>query len=120
MISPRSSSHMRKHSFAKQVLTYYYLMVFNFCSLSKFSGLYIQEMNVTLVKDSIFCLSWFNIFHFLSAKKVETLLAALGRADNAASAMKVLGPHAGKVKQAKEAVPWATDTVDAGVYKPCK
>ena len=52
-----------------------------------------------------------------SAKKVETLLAALGRADNAASAMKVLGPHAGKVKQAKEAVPWATDTVDAGVYK---
>lgn len=36
--------------------------------------------------------------------EVETLLAALGRADNAASAMKVLGPHAGKVKQAKEAV----------------
>lgn len=36
--------------------------------------------------------------------EVETLLSALGRSDNAASAMKVLGPHAGKVKQAKEAV----------------
>jgi len=36
--------------------------------------------------------------------EVETLLTALGRSDNAASAMKVLGPHAGKVKQAKEAV----------------
>ena len=35
--------------------------------------------------------------------QVETLLSALGRSDNAASAMKVLGPHAGKVKQAKEA-----------------
>lgn len=36
---------------------------------------------------------------------METLLSALGRSDNAASAMKVLGPHAGKVKQAKEAAP---------------
>ncbi|CAE7678582.1 unnamed protein product, partial [Symbiodinium necroappetens] len=36
--------------------------------------------------------------------EVETLLTALGRSDNAAAAMKVLGPHAGKVKQAKEAV----------------
>lgn len=40
-----------------------------------------------------------------SATEVETLLSALGRSDNAASAMKVLGPHAGKVKQAKEAAP---------------
>ena len=37
--------------------------------------------------------------------QVETLLSALGRSDNAASAMTVLGPHAGKVKQAKEAAP---------------
>ncbi|CAE7497615.1 unnamed protein product [Symbiodinium natans] len=36
--------------------------------------------------------------------EVETLLTALGRSDNAAAAMQVLGPHAGKVKQAKEAV----------------
>ncbi|CAJ1388333.1 unnamed protein product [Effrenium voratum] len=36
--------------------------------------------------------------------EVETLLSALGRSDNAMGAMKVLGPHAGKVKQAKEAV----------------
>ena len=39
--------------------------------------------------------------------EVETLLSALGRSDNAMGAMKVLGPHAGKVKQAKEAAPRA-------------
>lgn len=36
--------------------------------------------------------------------EVELLLTALGRADDAASALKVLGQYAGKVKQAKEAV----------------
>ena len=30
-------------------------------------------------------------------RQVETLLTALGRSDNAAAAMQVLGPHAGKV-----------------------
>eukprot|EP00930_Biecheleria_cincta_P001746 TRINITY_DN102849_c0_g1_i1.p1 TRINITY_DN102849_c0_g1~~TRINITY_DN102849_c0_g1_i1.p1 ORF type:complete len:2224 (+),score=519.81 TRINITY_DN102849_c0_g1_i1:62-6733(+) len=37
-------------------------------------------------------------------QEVETLLTALGRSDNAGAAMEVLGPHAGRVKQAKEAV----------------
>jgi len=36
--------------------------------------------------------------------QVEALLTALGRADDAAKALKVLGAYAGKVKQAKEAV----------------
>lgn len=36
--------------------------------------------------------------------EVETLLSALGHADNAGASMKVLGLYAGKVKQAKEAV----------------
>lgn len=44
--------------------------------------------------------------HAWNVLQVETLLSALGRSDNAASAMKVLGPHAGKVKQAKEAETW--------------
>ena len=42
---------------------------------------------------------------FPPSPEVETLLSALGRSDNAMGAMKVLGPHAGKVKQAKEAAP---------------
>ena len=36
--------------------------------------------------------------------EVNQLLTALGRADDAASALKVLVDYAGKVKQAKEAV----------------
>ena len=43
---------------------------------------------------------------------METLLTALGRSDNAAAAMKVLGPHAGKVKQAKEAATWREMSAD--------
>lgn len=51
---PPSSSHMRKHSFAKQVLTYYFMVFLHFPS---FQVYIFKKCMSQLSKVAFFCLS---------------------------------------------------------------